>query len=175
MANGSSIASGPAPADCSFVLLMARAFYGTRDVLRRWASAGLYNEYHQIRRRRTRPSGPGRTNLLGTIGTTARPTLGGFSCLPIIGTDPLVMVIRHSIRLAARSFGGAGLNSGSARWRTQERTEAGGPSGAMGCDSITASGRANVLPRDQGLVPALEEIIQMRQRPQFVILSLASL
>jgi hypothetical protein len=47
VANGSSIATGPAPADCSFVMLMARAFYGTtRDVLRSWASAGQYNEYY---------------------------------------------------------------------------------------------------------------------------------
>ncbi len=39
-------------------------------------------------------------------------------------------VIRHSTRRAARPFGGAGLSSGSVRWRTRKRTDAGGPSGA---------------------------------------------
>ncbi len=32
--------------------------------------------------------------------------------------------------------------------------------GATGCDSIIALGRANILPRDWGLVPFLEEMIQ---------------
>ncbi len=40
-------------------------------------------------------------------------------------------VIRHSTRRATRPFRGAGLSSGSVRWRTRKRTTAGGPSGAM--------------------------------------------
>ncbi len=40
-------------------------------------------------------------------------------------------VIRHSTRRATRPVGGAGLSSGTVRWRTRKRTDAGGPSGAM--------------------------------------------
>jgi hypothetical protein len=49
----------------------------------RWRSEGLYNEYHRSRRR----TGPDELTRY-SIGTTARPTLGGFSFLHIIGTDP---------------------------------------------------------------------------------------
>jgi hypothetical protein len=40
-------------------------------------------------------------------------------------------VIRHSTSRATRPFGGAGLSSGSVRWRIRKRSDAGGPSGAM--------------------------------------------
>ncbi len=101
VAKGSSIASGPAPADCSFVLLMARAFYGTTIyVLRSWASAGLYNEYHQSLRRRTRPSGPGLTNLLCHRDYGPADPRGIF--LPAHDWDGSPgKVMRHSIRRAA--------------------------------------------------------------------------
>jgi hypothetical protein len=40
-------------------------------------------------------------------------------------------LFRNTTRRAAQPFGGAGLSSGSVRWRTRKRTTAGGPSGAM--------------------------------------------
>jgi hypothetical protein len=69
---------------------------------------------------------------------------------------PLGKVILHSTRQAARSFGGAGLSSGSVRWRTQKRTEAGGPSGATGRDPNCIVSMQPYYLRNWGLAPVRE-------------------
>ncbi len=73
--------------------------------------------------------GPGRRTCYA-IGTTASADpLGIF--LPARDWDGSPgRAMRHSTRRATRPFGGAGLSSGSVRWRTRKRTTAGGPSGA---------------------------------------------
>jgi hypothetical protein len=105
-----------------------------RRAPQRCASEGLDHEY-----RRSRPrSDPREPGLLThcAYGTTARPTLGGFS----------TRARSSATRPARPSYpsGGAGLSSGSVRRRTRnlsrKRMEAGGPSGlgVMGRDPATS-------------------------------------
>jgi hypothetical protein len=94
---------------------------------------------------------PGRL-MRYAIGTMARPPLGDFPPCPY-WDGPLSQVIRHSTRLAPQPFGEAGLSSGSVSRRTRRRTEAGGPGGATGRDSILQRRHANLHLRVWGLEP----------------------
>ena len=86
--------------------------------------------------------GPGRLTCYA-IGTAASADPRGIF-LPAHHWDGSPgKVIRHSTRRAPRPFRGAGLSSGSVRWRTRKRTTAGGPSGAMDTWCYPAKGCAN--------------------------------
>jgi hypothetical protein len=102
----------------------------TRAVLRSIASWMDSTEHLMGASSRPDLVGPGRLTCYA-IGTTASADPRGIF-LPAQHWDGSQgKVICHSIRRATRPFRGAGLSSGSVRWRTRKRTTAGGPSGAM--------------------------------------------
>jgi hypothetical protein len=74
--------------------------------------------------------GPERLNCYA-IGTTASADPRGIFPPAHDWDGSPFKVIRHSTRRATLPFGGAGLSSGSVRWRTRKRTTAGGPGGVM--------------------------------------------
>ncbi len=117
------------------------------DVIRapyRWLSDGLGDEYQlEWGQQRAGSSQARTTNSLRHWDCGPAATRGIFYPAHI-GTGPLSQVTRHSTRRAPRPLGEAGLSSGSVSRRTRRRTEAGGPGGATGRDSICGRKHANV-------------------------------